>query len=424
MKRRLLFVLAMALLPGAARASGAADLAEARLAAAAAEPARRSEHLAAAIAALERALGVREDERDLVVLARARLLVGRRQAARDAAVRAAALAPEDPLALAAVADAALADGDPRAAAEAAERALVRAGDPALRACLFRQLARARLRLDDPAAARTAVRDAREIELASADGASLAAWCEQRAALRFGRRDEAAVPGFRVVSTIGPDAAARAARRIAAVAPEFERLFPAGPPPARPVPVYILSEADLRRIAPPGPPARAFYQRDEAAVFAIGEKPRELERLLAHECFHAHLHRVLPDAPAWLDEGYADWFGGSVTGRDGALFAAPEPVRLRDLQVAIAAGREVRLRDLAERGREAFYDGADVYLRFATAWGFVHYFRAKEGGRLDRYAARLLAGGSPEEAFSDALGGADVVAIEAAMRAHVLGLSAE
>jgi hypothetical protein len=212
----------------------------------------------------------------------------------------------------------------------------------------------------------------------------------------------------------------AAARVAALLPEFERRFPLEASPARDVPVYLLGERALAALAPRGAPARGFYERDEQAVFVAAEDPAELERLLAHECFHAHFHRLVEDPPAWLDEGYADYFAGFVA-EGGRVRPGREPVRARDLRAALEAGREARFCDLALRSREAMLEEDGLYLRFAAAWGLVHYFRERDPGPLDLYTEKILAGASPEEAFEAAFGGRDMGAIERALKVHVLSM---
>jgi hypothetical protein len=397
-----------------ALAGEAADFAEARLAAAEAEPLHRSEHVEAAIARLVEP----KDARDYSLLARAYLLWRAPETANGCALQAWMHAPRDPAVEALVAETALATERPSYALSAVDSALAHAPPPALRAALLRNRARAHLRCGDFNAAREDAHASLEIEAASADGRSLAAWCERRAALAVPLREHPRVGDFDFFVLASPDdeeAARRAASRIAAVAPAYARRFPPRDFARRLTPVTILSASDFARVAPPGPAARGFYQRDEQAVFVLGEKKAELERLLAHECFHAQLARLLEDAPAWLDEGYADYFAGLGSRGDA------EPVRRRDLAVALAGGRLISLADLASRSRQAFQDGPEFGLRQAAAWGFVHFFREKEPERLDRYVERLLTGASPEEAFQAAFGDADLVGIESRMRAHVLAL---
>lgn len=405
------------LLATPALASEAADFAEARLAAAEAEPLHRSEHLEAAIARLEKEA---KDAEDFRALARVRLLLLRPDGALQAATRAIQLRWDDPVSHGVSGDAKLAIGDIKGAIISYTFALDPSFGPlppSLRAAILRNCARAHLR-GKPQMIKSALELAKislTFEFVNEDGVSLAGWCEKRASMHVAAAGVAVIPGFRLVTDLGADVLARASARLRAVAAEYLKYFPRTQ--VGEVFIYVLNADDFAKLAPPGPAARAFYQRDERAVFAIGEKPAELDRLIAHECFHAHLHRQLEDAPAWLDEGYADYFGGFGS-RGNA-----EPVRLRDLQVAFAGGHEVRFAELARATRLAFYDGAgpDVALRQAAAWGFVHYFRERAPARLDRYVERLLAGASAEEAFQAAFGGADLVGIESAVRAHVMAL---
>lgn len=381
--------------------AGAIAAAEARLTAAEAEPLLRRAHLEAAAGALEPALaaGASSDARRpraLALLARIRSIRGGDATGPVAA--ALALAPGDAEIREIAGDLALRAGDAAGAAARYEGLET--------ASALRNLARARLRLGNVEGARAAAVRSREIDFASEDGRSLVAWCEARARLRLARRDVAGP----VTSELGPEVAARAARRIEALRAGYARVV--APRDERIAPVYVLSAATFARIAPEQP-SRGFYQRDEQAVFVIGEKAPELDRLLGHECFHAHLHRALESAPAWLDEGYAEWFASAPE---------PHPIRLRDLAVALEAGRDVRFLELARLDRRGMYDGEGIYLRFAAAWAFVHYFEAEEPEGLRTYVQALLDGASAEEALALLLRRADPVALEARVRAHVLALA--
>jgi hypothetical protein len=107
---------------------------------------------------------------------------------------------------------------------------------------------------------------------------------------------------------------------------------------------------------------------------------------------------------------------------GADWAPGHPVRLRDLRAGLSNGEDVRLRELALGSRRALYREEGLYLRFAAAWGWAHFLRAREPARLDRYLAAVRGGASREEAFAAAFGDvADLVDLESRWRAHVLGL---
>ncbi|GIW73362.1 MAG: hypothetical protein KatS3mg102_2904 [Planctomycetota bacterium] len=454
---------AEAVLPEPVRAAAAE--AAARLLSAEAEPAQRRAHLGAALAAAERGLlalarcaagsqdpgaGAPPDAAEQAALAaavararaeleRARaaalLGLGRVPEALAACRRAEAAAPGPPAAALLEAAVSLRAGEPAAALAAAERARAAAElgvRERARAALL--AGRALLQLGRAAEAATAAEAALALAPLEPAARALRAHAQRRARLRYEgvALSEERLPGLRILSEVGPGPARAVAARLRELLPLFQRRFPLSPgdPRARfTVPVHLLAPLSYARLGGPAARARAFYQRDERAIFALAEHTPELVRLVAHEAFHAHLHRLVEEPPAWLDEGFADRFAAARLLADGTPAFLPHPVRLRDLQIHLRAGREVRLRELCLASRQQLYEERWV----AAAWGWVHVLaesaagggpgaRDPLAGRLERYLAAVLDGGSPEEAWQAAFAdAADLAALEAAWHDRIQAL---
>jgi hypothetical protein len=446
---------ALAAPPGSARDAAAES--EARLAAAAREAAWRTLHLRAALDAAARGLAAAGDSaagdgavdsdaksgaaRALaarLTRAQTRALLGLGRAPEAAEALVSLLERDDPAAetLALGAAALLAAGRLAAADEAAGRAISAAGavgtdandvdapPPGARetapALVVRAHARLRLgRFED--AARDA---ARAVALGHDDAATqaLATWARRRARLPLRGLTTRAVGRFELRSAVSDELSARLADRLSRVAPLFEHPVPIAGDDPRGAPrtaIYLLDPATYGRLGGAAAKARAFYQRDERAVFALAEHEAELARVVVHEAFHAHLHRLVDEAPAWLDEGLADHFAGVRVEDDAAPLFLPHPIRLRDLRIHISAGRDIRLREVARLSRPALY----AQRRVAASWGWVAFLaQAGDDGQspaLTAYTRAVLGGASPEEAWRAGFADADVPALERQWRDWVL-----
>jgi len=392
----------------------ACALAEARLACAVDEPGRRLEHLEVARTALEEATRKNAREaRPRTLLSRVRLALNDAAGALLAAEEAAALAPDDAAARIAAGRAHLRLFDAASALDALHEAALHEPGPADIGILLRERARARLRAGDLAGARADAALALEREPSSADAEALVRWCDRRRdAGPLAEPEFQAGRAFAVATLVGEETEKAAVARLGALEAGFAALVGASPVKADRTPVHLVDGARYGKLAPEGGTgARAFYQRDEAAVFVLWEKPREAIRLLAHEASHALLHRAVEDAPAWLDEGLAD-----------VLAEDPHPVRLRDARVLLGAGKDVRLSEIVLLSRRAMYAPEGIHIRFAAAWGVVRWLRADDGDRLARILACVRAGGSPAEVTAAGFGDLSSLSVaDRRWKAHVLAL---
>ncbi|RMG09175.1 MAG: DUF1570 domain-containing protein [Planctomycetota bacterium] len=152
---------------------------------------------------------------------------------------------------------------------------------------------------------------------------------------------------------------------------------------------------------------------------------ETRRVLYHEAFHQFIDGLAPDLPAWLDEGFADYYSacrveaGRVVGVGSVL-----PARLRDLRRLLRrGGGPVPFPRLMLQSSAEFPQGA-ASAKYAQAWSMVHFFLHGAKPALRRrfgdYVARLLAGQDARKAFEGSWEGVNWEAVQGQWRRHVDG----
>ena len=123
-------------------------------------------------------------------------------------------------------------------------------------------------------------------------------------------------------------------------------------------------------------------------------PAELDQTVRHEAFHQYLHRMLPRAPAWFDEGWAQAVQGDDDSKVAAYFLSE-----------VFLPRFVPLRDLVALDHRSFMRNADVnYAQSKSLVKFLLATRDKRfSGLLRAYLAELRGGASQHEANEKVLG---------------------
>lgn len=207
-------------------------------------------------------------------------------------------------------------------------------------------------------------------------------------------------------------------RVGELLPAFQTWFPLADADARGrylVRVYVLKDTSYAALGGAALKARAFYQRCERAVFVAGRHEAQALRLVGHEVFHAHAHRLIEQAPAWLDEGFADWFAVIKIGESG-LQARPHPLRARDFAALLRSGYDVRFREFVGTPRARIYGPF-----YPAAWGYIAFMLDSQRYRphLASYVRAVLAGQSPERAFQTGFAGLRLSELEAAARDWVM-----
>ena len=124
----------------------------------------------------------------------------------------------------------------------------------------------------------------------------------------------------------------------------------------------------------------FYDDGGPAARRGGLMSQETFATLVHETFHQWLHLFLDDAPAWFNEGLAEYFAGARLTGKGLRYGLPHKERLTLLWGGCRgkAGypKPIPLRDLVARDHARFGSG----LEYEQAWSFVHMLAAEEATR--------------------------------------------
>jgi hypothetical protein len=123
----------------------------------------------------------------------------------------------------------------------------------------------------------------------------------------------------------------------------------------------------------------------------------------HEAFHQFMHRYIPNAPTWLDEGLATYYGYARLTDGGLSFSKPPRDRWELVRRAIAQRKFIPLWDLVSFSQADFYrldpvqlagySGVDrMGLCYAEAYTLIHLLLSDPGGRdrLQAYIADLAA----------------------------------
>jgi hypothetical protein len=163
------------------------------------------------------------------------------------------------------------------------------------------------------------------------------------------------------------------------------------------------------------------------MFFEGEDLERTQRVMFHEGFHRYLHRILPDAPIWLEEGMAEYAGATrVSGGRVMGSGLVQSDRLRDLKRALRKGwKPVPFRDIMVENQYAFYS-VTPGLKYAQAWSMVDFLL--DGGEwrtrraMGAYLRQLAAGDTPLAAFDATFGKEDLNALESQWLSYVWGLN--
>lgn len=140
------------------------------------------------------------------------------------------------------------------------------------------------------------------------------------------------------------------------------------------------------------------------------------RTVRHEGLHQYLDSVLPDSPAWLDEGLAEYFERVADSKVDPTGARHDRADYR--RTLVTAGLLPLDRFLAMPRKVFYRRGARAY---AQAWAVVHFLRhgPEQYRRVIPSLLRALSEGkSPAAATEEALCGVDLGAMAKALRIHL------
>jgi hypothetical protein len=130
-------------------------------------------------------------------------------------------------------------------------------------------------------------------------------------------------------------------------------------------------------------------------------------ILFHEAFHQFLDRYIPEAPIWVNEGLATYYGTARVTRNGLVFDRPRSEYFQIVRNAASARQVLPLDELMGYGRAEFYRRSPVpgmsttrsLLAYSEAYSLVAYMLSEPKGaeHLRGYLRDLAGAGSPQDA---------------------------
>ncbi|MHC4819543.1 MAG: DUF1570 domain-containing protein, partial [Planctomycetota bacterium] len=142
---------------------------------------------------------------------------------------------------------------------------------------------------------------------------------------------------------------------------------------------------------------------------------EMMRTVRHEGFHQYLDRLMPNPPAWFNEGLAEYY---------------EIARVHRGQWRVGDANAYHLKTLSDKGimplKEFLYRDHASFMKkaqehYAQSWAFIRFLRhsTRENGQLfERFWEALKTNPSRKAALDEALDGIDLDALETAFRDHL------
>lgn len=147
----------------------------------------------------------------------------------------------------------------------------------------------------------------------------------------------------------------------------------------------------------------FIARHELLLIVDHNDMQQTYEVLFHEAFHQFMHRHIPTAPVWLNEGLAVHYGHSRPIKGQLVFQRPDTRYWKMARDLIDNQKALPLWDVVSADRDAFYSHASFKLNntrrvprgerfYAQAYTLVHALLNDEGGRqrMQNYI-RALAG---------------------------------
>lgn len=195
---------------------------------------------------------------------------------------------------------------------------------------------------------------------------------------------------------------------------------------RKLPVYLVKTQDeLRRLYPEAPPyTGGLYFPMLTEVFAVAVRDEDTENdwnkgddVALHEYVHHFMMQYYANAyPAWLVEGYAEYYMTASLENDRRVIGGYSPWRgdaLLTPGLVWLPAEELLSKRLSELGK---WDGQMYY---AQAWLLTHYLLTdpKRAALLPRYLDAVRGGQAPTAAWK-AVFGTDVADLNAELRRYL------
>ncbi|WP_419320740.1 tetratricopeptide repeat protein [Caulobacter sp. ErkDOM-E] len=187
-------------------------------------------------------------------------------------------------------------------------------------------------------------------------------------------------------------------------------------PPRKLSIFLIRERAQFDVVWPGMPSSVsgFYTSSVGDIFAMAIRSRDDNTVVQHEYVHHFMLQYFPYGyPAWLVEGYAEYFGSAEVGRD-TIAIGRNTGRGGNLEdIAWAPVRSV----LAKRPYEL--KGTDRAMFYAEAWLMTHYFMSDpvRYQQLTAYMKAVGSGDDPVKAM-EAASGLSAEALQAKLRDYM------
>ena len=171
---------------------------------------------------------------------------------------------------------------------------------------------------------------------------------------------------------------------------------------RKLPIYLVVNRTSFDTVLPGASGSlgGFYIPTPNDVFAMAWRQRDSDMVIQHEYVHHFMLRYFPFGyPAWLSEGYAEYFGSAVVD-DNKIQVGRNTLRGESLR----NGPWISMDKLL--GKRPFeLKGSDPFMFYAQAWLLTHYFMSdpQRYEQLKRYMKAVGAGGDPVKTMTDVTG---------------------
>lgn len=187
-------------------------------------------------------------------------------------------------------------------------------------------------------------------------------------------------------------------------------------PPRKLSIFLIRDRAQFEVVWPGMPSgvAGFYTSSVGDIFAMATRSRDDNTVVQHEYVHHFMLQYFPYGyPAWLVEGYAEYFGSAEVERD-------------TITIGRNTGRGGNLEDIAWVPIRAVLSkrpfelkGSDPAMFYAEAWLMTHYFMS-DPARYQQLTAYMKAVGNGDDPVKamEAASGLSAEALQAKLRDYM------
>lgn len=190
-------------------------------------------------------------------------------------------------------------------------------------------------------------------------------------------------------------------------------------PPRKLEIYLVADnKGLREVEPRlSEMVAGFYAPGMGDVFAMAIRDRESDSVLLHEYAHHFMLQYFPFGyPAWLVEGYAEYFMSTTIRGDRIEVGRPNDTRAYSL----LQSRWIPMAEVLGKTTSELKAG-EVDNFYAQSWAVTHYMMSDPGRyqQLQAYMKAVGDGADPVKSMQDVVG-MDLTVFEKKVRAYVGG----